>query len=88
MLASPQTLPLFVKKYQQRRLKQYRRRELIHKGMGDIICCLDESDSTCGDAAAWGKAVAMTLLDCRFFLVQGRCFSARPVFHAGEDARG
>jgi hypothetical protein len=31
--------------------------------MGDIICCLDESGSTCGDAAAWGKAVAMTLLD-------------------------
>ena len=55
MLASPQTLPLFVKKYQQRRLKQYRR--------GDIICCLDESGSTRGDAAAWGKAVAMTLLD-------------------------
>ena len=63
MLASPQTLPLFVKKYQQRRLKQYRRREPIHKGMGDIICCLDESGSTRGDAAAWGKAVAMTLLD-------------------------
>ena len=62
-LASPQTLPLFVKKYQQRRLKQYRRREPIHKGMGDIICCLDESGSTRGDAAAWGKAVAMTLLD-------------------------
>ena len=62
-LASPQTLPLFVKKYQQRRLKQYRRREPVHKGMGDIICCLDESGSTCGDAAAWGKAVAMTLLD-------------------------
>ena len=63
MLASPQTLPLFVKKYQQRRLKQYRRREPIHKGMGDIICCLDESGSTRGDAAAWGKAVALTLLD-------------------------
>jgi len=28
-----------------------------------IICCLDESGSTRGDAAAWGKAVAMTLLD-------------------------
>ena len=40
MLASPQTVPLFVKKYQQRRLKQYRRREPVHKGMGDIICCL------------------------------------------------
>ena len=63
MLASPQTLPLFVKKYQQRRLKQYRRREPIHKGMGDIICCLDESGSTRGDAAAWGKSVALTLLD-------------------------
>ena len=63
MLASPQTLPLFVKKYQQRRLKQYRRREPIHKGMGDIICCLDESGSTAGECAAWGKAVALTLLD-------------------------
>ena len=63
MLASPQTLPLFVQKYQQRRLKQYRRREPVHKGMGDIICCLDESGSTRGDAAAWGKAVALTLLD-------------------------
>ena len=63
MLASPQTVPLFVKKYQQRRLKQYRRREPVHKGMGDIICCLDESGSTRGDAAAWGKAVALTLLD-------------------------
>lgn len=30
---------------------------------GDIICCLDESDSTKGDAAAWGKAIALTLLD-------------------------
>ena len=63
MLASPQTVPLFVKKYQQRRLKQYRRREPVHKGMGDIICCLDESGSTRGDAAAWGKAVALTLLE-------------------------
>ena len=31
--------------------------------MGDIICCLDESNSTKGEAAAWGKAVAMTLLE-------------------------
>lgn len=63
MLASAQIAPLFVKKYQQRRLKQYRRREPVHKGMGDIICCLDESGSTRGDAAAWGKAVALTLLE-------------------------
>lgn len=63
MLASPQTVPLFLRKYQQRQIKQYRRRQPIYKGMGDIICCLDESDSTRGDPAAWGKAVALTLLD-------------------------
>lgn len=63
MLASPQTVPLFLKKYQQKQLKQYRRREPIHKGHGDIICCLDESGSTRGDPTAWGKAVALALLD-------------------------
>lgn len=31
--------------------------------LGDIICCLDESSSIEGEAAAWGKAVAMTLLE-------------------------
>lgn len=63
MLAAPETLPLFLRKYQRRQIKQYRRREPIYKGAGDIICCLDESGSTRGDAAAWGKAVALTLLD-------------------------
>lgn len=63
MLATPETIPLFLRKYQQRQIKQYRRRESIYKGMGDIICCLDESGSTEGEAAAWGKAVAMTLLE-------------------------
>ena len=63
MLSSSQTMPLFLRKYQQKQLKQYRRREPIYKGKGDIICCLDESGSTRGDAAAWGKAVALTLLE-------------------------
>ena len=63
MLAMPETIPLFLRKYQQRQIKQYRRRELVTKGMGDIICCLDESGSTEGDPAAWGKALAMTLLE-------------------------
>ena len=63
MLATPETIPLFLRKYQQRQIKQYRRREPVYKGMGDIICCLDESSSTEGEAAAWGKAVAMTLLE-------------------------
>lgn len=63
MLASPLTTPLFLRKYQSKQLKQYQRREPIHKGMGDMIVCLDESLSTAGDNAAWGKAVALTLLD-------------------------
>lgn len=63
MLASPLTTPLFLRKYQKRQIKQYRRREPVYRGMGDIICCLDESDSTAGDPAAWGKAVALTLLE-------------------------
>ena len=63
MLATPETIPLFLRKYQQKQIKQYRRREPIYKGMGDVICCLDESSSTEGEAAAWGKAVAMTLLE-------------------------
>ena len=63
MLAAPETTPLFLRKYQRKQIKQYQRREPIFKGIGDIICCLDESGSTKGDAEAWGKAVALTLLD-------------------------
>lgn len=63
MLASPKTMPLFLQKYQRKQIKQYQRREPVYKGMGDIICCLDESGSTYGDPAAWGKAVALTLLE-------------------------
>lgn len=63
MLASPLTTPLFLRKYQRRQIKQYQRREPVYKGMGNMIVCLDESLSTSGDDAAWGKAVALTLLD-------------------------
>lgn len=63
MLASEQAIPLFIRKFQAKQLKQYCRREPVYKGMGDIICCLDESSSTKGDPAAWGKAVALALLD-------------------------
>ena len=63
MLASPETVPLFLRKYQQKQIKQYKRREPVFKGMGDIICCIDESSSTEGDCAAWAKAVALALLD-------------------------
>lgn len=63
MLAAPETLPLFLRKYQRKQIKQYRHREPIYKGAGDIICCLDESGSTSGELAAWGKADALTLLE-------------------------
>lgn len=63
LLSTPETIPLFLQKYQRRQIKQYQRREPVYQGVGDIICCLDESDSTRGDDADWGKAVALTLLE-------------------------
>ena len=66
MLASPELVPLFLRKYQQKSLKQYRRREPEHKGGGDIIVCLDESSSTFGANNAYGMAIAMVLYEiCR-----------------------
>ena len=66
MLSTPELMPLFLKKYQQKGLKQYRRRELEYKGKGDIIVCLDESGSTFGENQAYGMAVAMVLYQlCR-----------------------
>ena len=60
--------------------------------MGDIICCLDESGSTEGEAAAWGKAVAMTLLEIaaesrrRFVLIHfaGSSSCQVDIFRPGE----
>ena len=63
LLATPETLPLFLRKYQKKALKQYRRREPESKGKGEIIVCLDESSSTSGGKEYWGKALALTLLD-------------------------
>lgn len=63
LLASPETAPLFLRKFQKKALKQYAKRERIAKGQGDIIVCLDESGSTRGANAAWGKAVAFALLE-------------------------
>lgn len=66
LLSDPKTIPVFIRKYQHKQLKQYRRREPICKGKGDIIVCLDESSSTYGNNQAWGMAVAMILLQiCR-----------------------
>ncbi len=66
MLARPELIPLFIRKYQHKALKQYRKREPEYKGKGDIIVCLDESGSTFGENNAYGMAVAMVLYEiCR-----------------------
>lgn len=66
LLSTSELLPLFIKKYQSRAMKQYRKREPEYKGKGDIIVCLDESSSTFGENNAYGMAVAMVLYQiCR-----------------------
>lgn len=63
LLASPATTPLFLRKYNAKGLLQYAKHERVHKGHGDIIVCLDESASTEGENAAWGKALALAVQD-------------------------
>lgn len=63
MLSSPELIPLFLKKYQNKGLKQYRKREPEYKGKGDVIVCLDESQSTFGENNAYGMAIAMVLYE-------------------------
>lgn len=62
MLAVPEALPMFLRRYQCK-TDQAVSREPVYRGIGDMICCLDESDSTREDPSAWGKAVALTLLE-------------------------
>lgn len=63
LLASPATTPLFMRRYATKGLVQYAKREKIRKGRGDVIVCLDESGSTSGENAAWGKALALAVQD-------------------------
>jgi len=62
-LALPETVPLFIQKVQRKALKQYRKRERVSKGYGDIVICIDESNSMEGDSITWAKAVALVLLE-------------------------
>jgi uncharacterized protein with von Willebrand factor type A (vWA) domain len=62
LLATPETQPLFAKKFMGGKLKQYRKREREVKGRGDLIVCVDESYSM-KDMILWAKALAFALLD-------------------------
>lgn len=91
LLALPETIPLFIRKYQQKKLKQYARREKICKGKGPKIVCLDQSGSTAGENAVWGKAVAYALLlvtqldKAAFALIR---FAHRGNFHTNHYPAG
>ena len=62
LLGKPETEILFMRKYEQKRLLQYRKRTQIIKGKGDAIVLVDESGSTRG-VSAWAKAFTLALLD-------------------------
>ena len=62
-LATSETVPLFMQKVQRKTLKQYRKRERVSKGCGDIVVCIDESGSMYGERIAWAKAVALVVLE-------------------------
>lgn len=62
LLGTPETEILFMRKYEQKRLQQYRKRTEIIKGKGDMIVLIDESGST-APVQAWAKAFALALLD-------------------------
>lgn len=62
LLGTPETEILFMRKYEQKRLTQYRKRTEIIKGKGDMIVLVDESWST-REVQAWAKAFALALLD-------------------------
>ena len=65
LLGTPETEILFMRKYEQKRLTQYRKRSEIIKGKGDMIVLVDESWSN-------GKEIGLTAqLPCQNIIVIG-----------------
>ena len=62
LLGTAETEILFMRRYEQKRLMQYRKRAAVIKGRGDMIVLIDESGST-RNVAGWAKALALALLD-------------------------
>ena len=62
LLGAPETEILFLKRYYEKHLQQYRKREPSVKGEGDIIVLADESGSTRA-ISHWVKAFALALMD-------------------------
>lgn len=62
LLGTAETEILFMRRYEQKRLMQYRKRAAVIQGRGDMIVLIDESSST-RSVAGWAKALALALLD-------------------------
>lgn len=62
LLGTAETEILFMRRYEQKRLMQYRKRDAVIKGKGDMIVLIDESGST-RSVSGWAKAFALALLD-------------------------
>lgn len=62
LLGTAETEILFMRRYEQKRLMQYRKRDAVIKGKGNMIVLIDESSST-RSVAGWAKAFALALLD-------------------------
>lgn len=60
LLSTPQTQPLFIHKFMNSSLTQYRKREAVTRAKGDIIACIDGSGSM-SDTIAWAMALALAL---------------------------
>lgn len=60
LLSTPETQPLFMHKFMNSSLTQYRKREAVTKAKGDIIACVDGSGSM-SDTIAWAMSLALAL---------------------------
>lgn len=62
-LATEETKAIFYKKYIEKKLKQFKEREVKHEGRGHVIYMVDESGSTRGGKEYWAKALGIALMD-------------------------
>ena len=58
LLADSRLLPLFIRKFQKKALKQYRRRTPEYKGKGDVIVCLECAETFLSGGTNFDKPIA------------------------------
>ncbi|HOJ10602.1 MAG TPA: hypothetical protein PK733_08415 [Clostridiales bacterium] len=63
MLSNPHSKLVFLKKYAGKQLKQFKKREKVGKGSGNMVICCDESGSMNSGKDFWSKAICCSLLE-------------------------